>query len=467
MFHAITNISKKLLVNYTCNYTKYWLILLVWNIIMLTQKQIISLKPKKNAYYVWDDTGSKGVGRLGIKVLTSGAKVFVFRYYRAQKRVFIQLGRFPNLSLSESRTRIAPFGQMLKDGVDPKSELAKERDARDRAEKKEKQQGSVKQLFHSYINQMRKDGKRTYKQVLYALEKEVYPLIPPGTKAKKVTTHDVITVLAAMIKRDAVTQSNRVRSYMMAAFNYGLTHDNDPANYIEEAMFGLTQNPVVGIPKQKSGERVGEHYLSMTEVHQLLYDMRFSFGSFPMGHSIRHLIQLCFFTGGQRPYELAASEWDCINWKEKTWLIPADISKNKKPHLIPLTESAIKILQAQSEMVGSSGYIFPNGRGKGHIRLDSLSTAISRYRDRVDIRGFVARDIRRTCKTLMGELGISKSLRDRIQNHALNDVSSKHYDRYDYLNEKRSALLKWELRLIREGEGKSNVIEIGQVGLSA
>lgn len=40
----------------------------------------------------------------------------------------------------------------------------------------------------------------------------------------------------------------------------------------------------------------------------------------------------------------------------------------------------------------------------------------------------------------MGETGISKEIRDRIQSYALNDVSSKHYDRYDYLTEKRRAL---------------------------
>ncbi|MGL4712711.1 MAG: hypothetical protein ACRCWP_09180, partial [Shewanella sp.] len=70
----------------------------------------------------------------------------------------------------------------------------------------------------------------------------------------------------------------------------------------------------------------------------------------------------------------------------------------------------------------------------------------------------VGRDIRRTCKTLMGELGISKELRDRIQNHALNDVSSKHYDRYDYMPEKREAMRKWETRLTG---AEAKVIQFG------
>ena len=51
----------------------------------------------------------------------------------------------------------------------------------------------------------------------------------------------------------------------------------------------------------------------------------------------------------------------------------------------------------------------------------------------------------------MGELGITKDLRDRLQNHALNDVSSKHYDRYEYLPEKRQALEMGERHFIAVG----------------
>lgn len=50
---------------------------------------------------------------------------------------------------------------------------------------------------------------------------------------------------------------------------------------------------------------------------------------------------------------------------------------------------------------------------------------------------------RRTWKTLAGQIGISKEDRDRLQNHAQGDVSSVHYDRYDYLKEKRAAMLQW------------------------
>ena len=51
--------------------------------------------------------------------------------------------------------------------------------------------------------------------------------------------------------------------------------------------------------------------------------------------------------------------------------------------------------------------------------------------------------MRRTFKTLTGKAGITKDIRDRQQNHALQDVSSLHYDMYDYLSEKRAAMIVW------------------------
>ncbi|HCM1218903.1 tyrosine-type recombinase/integrase [Vibrio parahaemolyticus] len=415
---------------------------------MLTVSTIRGLKPKDKPYYEWDTNSQRGRGKLGVQVTPKGSKRFVFRYFVEGKAKFIPLGQFPELTLNDARNKQKELGELLIQGVDPKEQLESTRKAKEQEKREEARKGSVKQLFDAYVSQMQKDGKRTHKAVLASLEKEVYPIIPPATKAKDVTTHDLMLVLAAMIKRGAKTQSNRVRSYLMAAFNYGLKHDNDPANFIDEAKFGLVMNPVAAIPKQKDAERVGEHYLKMSEVMALIDDLNNEYQRFKMGESIRNLILLCLFTGGQRPYELAASKWEVIDWQQKTLLITPDISKNKRPHIIPLTDSALVVLKKQ-QFNNESAFIFPHRFNTGeHIRLDSLSQGIARYRESTpEIKPFTPRDLRRTCKTLMGEVGISKSLRDRLQNHALNDVSSKHYDRYEYLPEKRRALEVWEQKL--------------------
>jgi integrase len=427
---------------------------------MLTVSQIKGFKPKDTPYYKWDVNGERGTGKLAVQITPKGTKQFVFRYFKDGKAKFIQLGKYPEYSLVDARKQAKQYGALLKQDLDPKEEIAQDKQDKAEAKKVEAQKGSIKQLFVSYTAQMERDGKRTFKAVLSSLEKEVYPYISQDTKAKDITAHDVIIVLSNMIKRDAITQSNRVRSYLMAAFNHGLKHDNDPANYIQDARFGLTFNPVAAIPKQQAAEKVGDHFLTNNEVQQLLHDLRHEFTKFRMGESIRNLIQLCFYTGGQRPYELAATQWDCIDLENKTLLIKAEISKNKKPHLIPLTDSAITILKMQQEVRADSLFIFSHRFDpQQHIRLDSLSQSITRYRDATDIRPFIPRDIRRTCKTLMGELGISKSIRDRLQNHALQDVSSKHYDRYEYMPEKRIALESWERQL--NNAAVSNVIALG------
>ena len=71
-----------------------------------------------------------------------------------------------------------------------------------------------------------------------------------------------------------------------------------------------------------------------------------------------------------------------------------------------------------------------------------------RQREREAIPIVTNRDLRRTWKTLAGKAGMSKEIRDRIQNHALQDVSSRSYDRWNYMREKRAGMTKWD-RYIR------------------
>ena len=77
------------------------------------------------------------------------------------------------------------------------------------------------------------------------------------------------------------------------------------------------------------------------------------------------------------------------------------------------------------------------------ISNTTIAKVIREFCKEKDISKFIARDVRRTWKTLAGKARIDKQLRDRIQNHALRDVSSRHYDKYDYLPEKKEAMKIW------------------------
>lgn len=56
-------------------------------------------------------------------------------------------------------------------------------------------------------------------------------------------------------------------------------------------------------------------------------------------------------------------------------------------------------------------------------------------------------DLRRTCETMLAEMGISSDVRAQLQSHGLGGVQARHYDRHGYMNEKRAALDAWARRL--------------------
>lgn len=68
----------------------------------LTETAIRALKAKKTSFYVWSNSSQRGTGRLGVKVQSSGSKIFYFRYYveKGKKERFIQLGIWPEMKLA-------------------------------------------------------------------------------------------------------------------------------------------------------------------------------------------------------------------------------------------------------------------------------------------------------------------------------------------------------------------------------
>lgn len=409
---------------------------------MLTAKQITGLKPKDKPYYVWDSNSERGTGKLGVQVTPKGSKRFTFRYFINGKAKFIAVGAIPATSLVEAREKQRELGSLLVQGIDPKEHFMSLENERKAKEEAEQAKGSLEQLINSYVAKLTLEGKRSGVRIIKAIERDVYTSIAKSKKAKDVTPTDVKMLLAKMIQRDAVVQSNKVRAYLHAAFNFGLKHDNDPANMSANTVFGIEFNPVAAVPKQTHAERAGDNWLKLRELQQLIDEADDNFKP-----DVSILIKLCVYLGGQRPYELMASKWDAVDIDERTFEVKADVSKNHKPNLIPLTQTAYDLFVLLKQYHSESEYLFPRNNAMNHLDPVNFSKLIRNYCKSTGFRKFVPRDLRRTAKTLMGEIGLSKEIRDRLQNHALNDVSTKHYDRYEYLPEKRRALEAWEQRL--------------------
>jgi integrase len=418
----------------------------------LTDKEIRAAKVRYNEagkpikYDLVDSTRERGVGRLIVRVSMTGAKKFNYRWKENGKTSFLQIGQYPSLSLSQARDAIKPFQVNLLAGKNPKIEQDREISEFKRKQVEDSKKGSLEELFQGYTNKMKKDGKSTYDRVLKSLEKETYPFLHKSTKARDVEVDDLVDVLSEMIERGAGVQSNRVRSYLHAAFNFGLKQDHDPANKKRSLRFGLIQNPVSSIPKQSGLEKPGTNYLPIERIAELTN----TFSHTPkVGFLTTSLLKLCFYTGGQRPHELARLTWDSIDWENATITMQASETKNRKVHVVPLGELALDLLRDVKRKAKSSAYVFPHSKDKTtHMVFSSISKAVSRFRLHfTEFPHFIPRDIRRTCKTNMLSLGIPKTDLDRLNNHAAQDVSSKHYDMYEYLKEKREAINIWDSKL--------------------
>jgi len=422
---------------------------------MWTDRQVKAIKPRESRYRLAEATKQRGTGRLVLDIQPNGVKTFFFKYSRnlegKAKRIHIKIGRYKDsgggYTLYEARKIAGQYEDMIKKGIDPKyyleEQILLEAEKRRKIESAKKQ-ATFGQLLESYVANMEAEGKRSFKSVERSLETYVRRPFSEMTdnKANKIEASDIKSIIGRMIKNNITTHANRVRSYLHAAFQHGLNQDNNPRHFTDSPiLFNLKYNPVAFVPKQADYERVGEHVIPEKEINVIWGKLEPEIAAV--------LVKLAFCTG-QRTGELIRIPVTDIDLKDKVLLISKDISKNKLDHVVPLSNIAISILKPWLKEIEGCEYLFPAMKSNQKFVLDNhtSSTTIAKHirdylADQEKVEKFIPRDIRRTVKTLMGKAGIDKAIRDRVQNHSLQDVSSKHYDRYDYLPEKRQALKVW------------------------
>jgi integrase len=388
---------------------------------MFTDKSLKGLKPKQSAYRLYEKGSDKG---FGVKITPAGSMSFFVQYAGPDgKQKFHNLGRYPSISLSEARDKCRKTRTGIEQGENPQSQLTPKH-------------GTVAELFDYYVKSMINDGKRTWKHVEADLKfncKDILLL-----QAKDITPAHIRKILHEIISRGANVQANRVRSYLHRAFKLGVYHDNDPKNLSNDFTFQIIANPVDAIPKDTAAEVSGERNLSFAEIKQIWHD--------PTLQEQFHAATKLMIIYGCRTGEICGALKEEFDFDTMVWSAPPERVKNKRWLVLPITPLAKELIDRLWLYSRDSKYIFPGRFNEEKpIHKTSLAHAIARIES---VQEFCPRDLRRTVKTRMGEIGIDKSIRDRIQNHALNDVSSKHYDRYDYLQEKRAALLIWEKYLL-------------------
>ena len=119
------------------------------------------------------------------------------------------------------------------------------------------------------------------------------------------------------------------------------------------------------------------------------------------------------------------------------WTIPAERSKNRRAHSLPLSRAALELIQAQPK---DGAYVFPCSTGTAYVAFSRGKLAIDKVMGDA-VAPWTLHDLRRTAKTLMARAGVRPDISERVLGHVIAGVEGV-YDRHGYEAEKRDALEK-------------------------
>jgi len=264
--------------------------------------------------------------------------------------------------------------------------------------------------------------------------------------ANEVSVDDITPHLEEIYDRGSIRMADMTRSYIGAAYAFAMKSRGNYTNRAAAAKWGITVNPILGTYRDRSAQIAGQRYLQPSEFRAFWNWTLMKDKVTNAAPAARLLLAT-----GQRVTEiLRISE---AGYDRSESIVDWAKTKNEKAHAIPLPRQAVEILDAL--LPNKDGVFFPSRFDpKTPLTYRTVSSLIQEYLEESDTASFVARDIRRTWKTLGAQAEIPKEDRDRIQNHAQTDVGTKHYDRWSYMREKRAAMATWETFLDRVLNGE-------------
>lgn len=437
--------------------------------------------------------GGRGTGTLLIKRRAKDAQpTAYFRYSLAGKRQTVAIGRYKEtagmagLTLAELRGEARRLSDLLRLYPDLKEHLEQERVKAEHEQQErlrlaaiEAAKGTFRQLFSAYIDDRASAGVREqqvkdFRRIL-AVDLERFPSIM-SLPAKDVAPAHINQLLTPIVERGAVRQAAKVRSFLMAAFQYGIKRDNQ-IGMTGSVTFDLSFNPVTAVTFSDEHKqiinKVGRRALSEAELRRFYktIDAEGSGVSFAMAQLFRMVIA----TGGQRIEQLAREPWTSYK-DDAVCLIDAKGKGGiKRQHFVPLSGRAKAILRELKPFTGQHSHPFSMVSDKP-LSSEAFSKATRRWleTDHAILNGerikhFTPRDLRRSLTQLMQTHGISNGASDELQSHGLGGVVSEHYRNNPELSipSKKKTMDALERILSRvldgQGAGASNVVPLRAV----
>ena len=363
---------------------------------MLNNKVIDGAKARDKGYKLADGQG------LYIYISKSGTKSWRADYSDNGKRKTKTFGTYPDLGVANARRLNLEFKSRDDDKETPTFDQVKE------------------EWYEVKIPSLR--NKKHQQQIKYRLDTFASPLIG-HLKLDEIKRVDLVDVVLSVQKRGILESAHRVGIYIRQVFDYAVDR-----GYIESHP-AASLSRVLNTPKTE-----GLNCLPVSEAGKLLKRI----SEYP--HVVTRLgLQLVAHTF-VRSREIRYMKWENIR-DDKFWVIPSEIMKMDKPHVVPLSSTSLDILRQLKAINGDKEYVFASPTMKKqpiseNALLDGLYAL--GYKGKMTVHGF-----RSLASTVLNEQSPFKhDIIERQLAHKEKDEVRAAYNRAEYLEE-RIAMMTW------------------------
>ena len=419
------------------------------------------------------DGGARGEGRLAARI-TETRTLLYFRYRADSQNKAVPIGTYSptgngGITLKDARAKCRPLADLLRAGVtDLHAHLRREQEARERAAREAEEaarraaedakRGTLAQLCDAYTGHLERQEKQAERDVKSLFKLHVIEADPAlsARRAAEIDPEVFAGLIGQLVDKGKGRTAGKLRSYLRSAYALAAASHTDPSAPLGLRAFGIRTNPLAAIPALSKFNRARDRVLSAPELGALLRHIE----ALPVDQP-RDALLLTLALGGQRPAQLLRVTAKDVDLAGETVTLRDPKGKRHAPrlHVLPLVPEALAIVERRITGLSGDDKLFSMTPEALSAAVADMSTTL--VEAKAVREPFQLRDLRRTCETMLASLSVSSDVRAQLQSHGLGGVQNRHYDRHDYMAEKRRALELWASHLKGLKEGKrDNVVPL-------
>ena len=408
-------------------------------------KPLTDLQVRRITRVGWHAVG--GVAGLLLQVRNpakEGAQIprsWILRVKVGDQRQPIGLGPYPQVSLSEAREHAKKLVVEAKQGVNLKTKKRAERSALLLAASKNK---TFRECANAYMEAHASDytNDKHRKQWPATLEAYAYPVIGnmlvsdiamrdvKNVLEQETTTADGQTGKMWFVKTETAKRLlGRIKTVLDFATVNEYRTGNNPAQW--------TGYLDTQLPSPKRLQKV-EHHPAVPYVMIGDFMLNLRKNDSISAKALEFLILTAVRSGSVR-----MAEWSEFDLDKKLWVIPAEHTKARQEHRVPLQQQAIKLLKSLPVMAGTNiVFASPTGKSLSDMALSQLMRGMLQRGELPVVA--VPHGFRSTFRDWAAELtNYPDDMRKIASGHTVSDSVKKAYERTDLLEKRRQLMNEW------------------------